>query len=167
MLPASPVLVTPVSFLSVAKGFVSYLAAFSVISSPFSSSSLAAVQGGSAQASKAQRYDSFSATYDNLNSGTVTGALGIDDMRNRAAQFVTGDVLEVAVGTGLESQYYNWLNVRTYSGVDSSEGMLVEARNRIPLLASNGGSTVPIELRKMNTNQLEFEDNKVPYDFRR
>jgi ubiquinone/menaquinone biosynthesis C-methylase UbiE len=163
MLPAPTLLTTPASFLSVGKIIVSYLAAFSVVSSSlFTSSSFDAVLQRSAQASKLQQYDSFSATYDKLNSGTLTSSLGIDDMRRQAAKFVTGDVLEVAVGTGLQSQYYDWLKVKSFAGVDSSEGMLDEARNRIPFLASKGGSAVSIELLKMNTNQLEFEDNKVP-----
>jgi ubiquinone/menaquinone biosynthesis C-methylase UbiE len=162
MLPVPPLLTTPANFLTFGKSFVSYLAAFSVVSSPLSSSSFEAVPQGSVQSSKPQQYDSFSATYDKLNSGALTSSLGIDDMRRQAAKFVTGDVLEVAVGTGLQSQYYNWLNIKSFAGVDSSEGMLVESRNRIPFLASKGGSAVPIELLKMNTNQLEFEDNKVP-----
>lgn len=162
MLPVPPLLTNPASFFSIGKTFVSCLAAFSVVGSPLSSSSFEAVLQGSVEPSKPQQYDSFSATYDKLNSGSLTSSLGIDDMRRQAAQFVTGDVLEVAVGTGLQSQYYNWLKIKSYAGVDSSVGMLVEARNRIPFLASKGGSAVPIELLEMNTNQLEFEDNKVP-----
>lgn len=111
---------------------------------------------------KSQKYDSFSSTYDTLNGGSLTNALGIDDMRKEAAHFVTGKVLEVAVGTGLQSQYYNWQALTSFTGVDSSEGMLIEAKNRIPLLASRN-SKVKVDLQQMDTKQLKYPDDQVQY----
>ena len=70
---------------------------------------------------KDQQYDAFSSTYDRLNGGSVTSALGIDEMRMLANQYVSGDVLEVAVGTGLQSQYYTWPRLTSFVGIDLSE----------------------------------------------
>ena len=110
--------------------------------------------------SKVQSYDEFSSTYDRLNGGSVTSALGIDDMRRLANQYVSGDVLEVAVGTGLQGQYYNWLRLTSFVGIDLSEGMLVEARKRI-LTAQGSSSAIPIKLQQMDAKEMKFGDNQV------
>ena len=133
----------------VAKAMISSLTVFSFLMTP------------SVELTNPLQYDSFSTTYDVLNGGSVTAALGIDSMRNLAAAFVAGDVLEVAVGTGLQSQYYKWSQIKSFSGVDMSEGMLREASERIPTLASKSSSIVPVELRRMNSNKLDYSDNKV------
>ena len=133
----------------VAKAIISSLTLFSFLMTP------------SVELTKPLQYDSFSTTYDVLNGGSVTAALGIDGMRNLAAAFVAGDVLEVAVGTGLQSQYYNWPQINSFTGVDMSEGMLREAGQRIPALVSESKSKVPVELRLMNSNKLDYNDNKV------
>jgi methyltransferase OMS1 len=109
---------------------------------------------------KSQNYDVFSSTYDTLNGGSLTTALGINDMRKEAAHFISGKVLEVNVGTGLQSQYYNWEALSSFTGVDSSEGMLIEARNRIPSLASTSNSNIKVNLQQMDTTQLQYSDNQ-------
>lgn len=133
----------------VAKALISSLTLFSFLTTP------------SVELTKPLQYDSFSTTYDVLNGGSVTAALGIDGMRDLAAAFVAGDVLEVAVGTGLQSQYYRWPQINSFSGVDMSEGMLREASERIPALVSKSNSKIPIELRRMNSNKLDYDDGKV------
>ena len=111
--------------------------------------------------SQDQPYDAFSSTYDRLNGGSVTSALGIDEMRMLANQYVSGDVLEVAVGTGLQSQYYTWPRLTSFVGIDLSEGMLVEARKRILTSAQGSNSAIPIQLQQMNAKEMSFEDNQV------
>ena len=110
---------------------------------------------------KDQPYDAFSSTYDGLNGGSVTSALGIDDMRRLANQYVSGDVLEVAVGTGLQSHYYIWPRLTSFVGIDLSEGMLVEARKRISASALGSSSAIPIKLQQMDAKEMRFADNQV------
>lgn len=90
----------------------------------------------------------------------MTSALGIDDMRRLANQYVSGDVLEVAVGTGLQSQYYTWPRLTSFVGIDVSEGMLVEARKRI-LTAQGSSSAIPIKLQQMDAKEMKFGDNQA------
>jgi len=76
-------------------------------------------------------YDTYSNYYDKLNGGQYTKFLGIDDMRYKTGTYVFGDVLEVAAGTGLQSDYYPWEQIKTYTAVDSSKGMLDELKARV------------------------------------
>lgn len=67
---------------------------------------------------KDQKYDEYSRSYDNLNGGIVTKLLGLDGMRENTASKVSGKVLKVAVGTGLQSSYYDWSKISQFSGID-------------------------------------------------
>ena len=89
-------------------------------------------------------YDAFSKSYDTLDGrNPVTQALGIETLRRHAGALIKGGaVLEVAVGTGLQAVYYPWEKITSFTGVDDSEGMLENARQRIPLLAGS----VPVVL---------------------
>lgn len=49
----------------------------------------------------ARDYDGYAATYDALDGGPLASALGLPALRAAAAGRTRGDVLEVAVGTGL------------------------------------------------------------------
>ena len=90
-------------------------------------------------------YDAFAMTYDVLDSGTLSKALGIDAMREKAGALIKGgNVLEVAVGTGLQAAYYPWEKITSFTGVDVSSSMLEQARQRIPGLAA--GNNVPVTL---------------------
>jgi methyltransferase OMS1, mitochondrial len=104
-------------------------------------------------------YDSFSSTYDIIDGGAVASVLGIDGLRAEAGRNVGGDVLEVAVGTGLQSQYYDWSKISSFTGVDASEGMLQEATRKIPSLAAPYPK-VKISLRSMDAEKLTFDDDK-------
>jgi ubiquinone/menaquinone biosynthesis C-methylase UbiE len=69
-------------------------------------------------------------------------------MREEASRDVKGDVLEVAVGTGLQLDYLrNNHNIESIIGIDKSDGMLSEARKRLALLQS---SEFPVELSMMD-----------------
>lgn len=52
-------------------------------------------------ASVAAAYDAYADTYDDLDGGPLARALGLPGLRAAAAARARGDVLEVAVGTGL------------------------------------------------------------------
>ena len=87
-------------------------------------------------------YDNFSFNYDNLNSGSVTSILKIDNMRSLASDFVNGNVLEIAVGTGIQTNYYNWNNIKSYTAFDSSEGMLKQTIERLKDLSVDKKNTL-------------------------
>lgn len=104
-------------------------------------------------------YDTYSSKYDVLDGrGSTTDVLGINDMRAKAASFVKGNVLEFAVGTGLQSEFYEWKDITSFTGVDNSEGMLSLAKQRIPALAMK--SKVDFKLADV-TKGLEFSNNEV------
>lgn len=71
------------------------------------------------------------------------------DSRNWACSRATGDVLEVAVGTGLNLAHYP--DDVTLTGIDLSEDMLAIARQRAEELGRK------VELRQGNAHQLPFE----------
>lgn len=73
-------------------------------------------------------YASFAPTYDSLNGGAPSLALGVDGLRTEAARFVQGDVIETCVGTALQSRFYDWSRIRSFAGVDLSEEMLTMVR---------------------------------------
>lgn len=72
------------------------------------------------------------------------------DSRRWACSRATGDVLEVAVGTGLNLTQYP-ANV-TLTGIDLSEQMLAIARTRAEELGRK------IDLRQGNAHELPFDD---------
>jgi len=69
-------------------------------------------------------YDVYSLNYDDINGGRLSGSLGANDLRSFASSFAVGDVLEVAIGTGLQLGYYDWSRIKSYKGIDSSQEML-------------------------------------------
>ena len=70
--------------------------------------------------------------------------------REWACAQATGDVLEVAVGTGRNLPYYRQLHSLT--GIDLSPGMLAVARQRATALG------IDVDLRVGNAEALEFGD---------
>lgn len=48
-----------------------------------------------------RQYDTYASSYDNLDGGKVSVALGIEDARRELIQKAKGDVLEIGVGTGM------------------------------------------------------------------
>jgi ubiquinone/menaquinone biosynthesis C-methylase UbiE len=117
-----------------------------------SSSSSSNIKGDSAA------YDRFSSSYDELDGGEATELLGINKMRKLASNYVRGNVLETAVGTGLQTQFYDWDKIVKYTGVDISEGMLSQARQR---LGDRNIDNTKIDLAVADvTKKLAFGDNQ-------
>lgn len=61
-------------------------------------------------------YNKYAPSYDYLNYGFASQTFGIDDLRAAAGNFVEGTVLETAVGTGIQSIYYDWTRISKYTG---------------------------------------------------
>ena len=80
---------------------------------------------------------------------------GISRWRRQLVSRAQGDVLEVAVGTGRNLEYYNASNVRSLTCVDFSRKMLEI------LLAKKEQSGTPFEvkLKVGNCSHLDFPDN--------
>jgi SAM-dependent methyltransferase len=107
-----------------------------------------------------REYNSYSSNYNDLDGGSIASTLGIDSMRTTAGLNVDGNVLEVALGTGLQSKFYDWVRIRSFTGVDLSQGMLEEAKKSIPkVAAATGNPNVKIEIRQMDAERLEFADD--------
>ena len=61
-------------------------------------------------------YDNYATSYNSLNAGIVSQSMGIDELRSIAATFVKGEVLETAVGSGIQLNYYDWKKITSYVG---------------------------------------------------
>lgn len=101
-------------------------------------------------------YDSYSAVYDSLDDSFVSDALGFAQGRQELLAGATGDVLEVAVGTGLNLPDYDWTRVQQLTAIDLSEGMLAQARERAAAVPLSGR---PIRLQRADVEALPFADN--------
>ena len=110
-----------------------------------------------------QSYDTYAATYDKLDGGSIASTLGIDEARTKLLSMAKGDVLEIGVGTGLNLASYQFGEggVTSLTLVDISEGMLSEAQARIQQM--NIDKNVPIKFVKADaTSELVtlFGENK-------
>ncbi|KAL4528160.1 hypothetical protein Ndes2526B_g07942 [Nannochloris sp. 'desiccata'] len=96
-------------------------------------------------------YNQYAKNYDDLDGGVVADALGFPDQRKALLQEATGDVLETAVGTGLNLQYYNLKNVRSFTAIDLSPGMLRQAQLKATFLQFPSSSTSSSSSRSSNS----------------
>jgi len=108
------------------------VAAFAAAAEPATSTS-PDTSGASSPQAKAieEAYDRYSASYDDLDAGSLSEALGFADLRQKLLAQATGRVLEVAVGTGLNLGFYNWSQLESLTAVDISQGMLRQAQQRV------------------------------------
>ena len=92
-----------------------------------------------------QSYDTYAATYDKLDGGSIASSLGIDEARTKLLGQAKGEVLEIGVGTGLNLASYRFGEdgVTSLTLVDISEGMISEAQARIQEM--NIDKNVPIK----------------------
>lgn len=101
-----------------------------------------------------QIYDSFASSYSSDNSGVASSLLQVDELRKEAASYVYGNVLEIAVGSGLQAKYYDPSSIKSFTGIDSSQGMLNEAKKDIYL------QNLPLlQLKVMDATNLKFDLN--------
>lgn len=77
---------------------------------------------------------------------------GIGRMRRRLVQHASGDVLELAVGTGRNFSYYNSAKVRSVTAADFSRAMLEVADSKRSEL-----SPISLRLKLVSTHKLDFE----------
>ena len=71
------------------------------------------------------------AGYDQLDTGVAAEAFGIPALRQALISAAYGNVLEVAVGTGINLPLYNRHKVQSLVGVDLSQGMLQQAASKV------------------------------------
>ena len=121
-----------------------------------------------------QSYDTYAATYDELDGGAAASALGIDAARSALLSKAKGRVLEIGVGTGLNVNKYTFSNkdaavddddegVTSLTLVDISDRMLDEARAKISAL--NLPQHIKVEFLKADaTSQLVRLFGKNSFD---
>ncbi len=76
-------------------------------------------------------YARYAPSYDELDDGSLSELAGFPQLRAELLAKASGEVLEVAVGTGLNLGLYDWSRVQQLTGVDISEGMLKQAQSRV------------------------------------
>ena len=82
----------------------------------------------------ATAYDSYAASYDELDGGKAAEILGLDQARSALFGQARGSVLEIGVGTGLNLEKYDASKLESLTLVDVSKGMLGEAKKRFQKL---------------------------------
>lgn len=97
-----------------------------------------------------RRWDKHAGSYDRQMARWERRLFG--DTRQWVCQQAGGEVLEVAIGTGLNLDHYP--SQAQITGIDLSPGMLAHARNR----AARLGRTVA--LREGDAQQLDFPDQR-------
>jgi ubiquinone/menaquinone biosynthesis C-methylase UbiE len=72
----------------------------------------------------------------------------------------SGDVLEIAAGTGINLPLHelNKSKVASLTAVDISQGMLDVARERLQTISRQPGVHIPVQLRQMDAAKLTFAD---------
>lgn len=105
-----------------------------LLSGPLSRPATAAAEGSGARRQEVERieraYDGYAATYDDLDGGGAAEQLGFPALRQQLLALAHGDVLETAVGTGLNLPFYNAPALASLTAIDLSSGMLGQARRR-------------------------------------
>ncbi|KAG2428068.1 hypothetical protein HYH02_014460 [Chlamydomonas schloesseri] len=106
-----------------------------------------AVATSSAALELQQAYDKYSASYDDLDGGAAADALGFPQLRAQLLAQAQGRTLEVAVGTGLNLQYYSWaaavaaVAAPAAGGADADDAGAASAAASAPAAAATGGVT--------------------------
>eukprot|EP00172_Hildenbrandia_rubra_P002541 Plantae.Rhodophyta-Hildenbrandia_rubra.ctg3448.p3 GENE.Plantae.Rhodophyta-Hildenbrandia_rubra.ctg3448~~Plantae.Rhodophyta-Hildenbrandia_rubra.ctg3448.p3 ORF type:complete len:294 (+),score=63.66 Plantae.Rhodophyta-Hildenbrandia_rubra.ctg3448:8564-9445(+) len=102
-------------------------------------------------------YDRFATTYDILDgpNSLLSNILGLEQARRELISRAFGIVLEVGVGTGVNLAYYDPGKVDKVIALDSSEGMMMEARRKIENEEIDIG--VHVDFVKGDVGVLEFD----------
>jgi methyltransferase OMS1 len=101
-------------------------------------------------------YDGYAASYDDLDGGAVAEALGFPDQRAALLARARGDVLECAVGTGLNLQFYDVDALRSFTAIDISPGMLAQAQRKAEAALRLGSDA--LDFRTADVAALPFPD---------
>jgi methyltransferase OMS1 len=107
-------------------------------------------------------YDKYAKTYDDLDGGSIATSLGIEESRDKLLKQARGNVLEVAVGTGLNLSKYKFASspsavedgVTSLTLLDISDGMLSEARAKLDTI--NIPSFVDVKFIKVDATSSEI-----------
>ncbi|KAF8072525.1 SPBC3B9.04 [Scenedesmus sp. PABB004] len=102
-------------------------------------------------------YDGYAATYDALDGGAASAALGFPGLRRALLAQASGDALEVAVGTGLNLPLWDWASLASLTALDLSPGMLDAAAARAAAVQPGAGG-VPVRLVQGDAAALPFDD---------
>jgi ubiquinone/menaquinone biosynthesis C-methylase UbiE len=112
-------------------------------------------------ASKA--YDTYATTYDDLDGGSASDILGINEARTALFGQARGSVLEIGCGTGLNLARYDLSKVTGLTLLDVSDGMLREAQKRAASMDTL--KSIPIRLVKADaTCELVNRFGKESFD---
>jgi len=122
---------------------------------------VSAREGGRGTTEVREAYDGYASTYDDLDGGAAAKALGLDEMRAIALRSASGDVLELAVGTGLNLPAYDLSNVETFTAIDLSPGMLAQAKSRAAELNFSENA----RFVEADATALPFEDESFDFVF--
>jgi len=104
------------------------------------------------EASKA--YDSYAASYDELDGGKAADILGLDQARSNLFGRASGAVLEIGVGTGLNLEKYDPSKLESLTLVDVSQGMLGEAKKRVQSIP--GLQQIPVKFIQADATSSEL-----------
>ncbi|KAL4447973.1 hypothetical protein ABPG75_005192 [Micractinium tetrahymenae] len=107
-------------------------------------------------------YDQYAATYDDLDGGTAAEQLGFPALRQQLLARARGDVLETAVGTGLNLPYYQPAALTSLTGIDLSSGMLAQAAARGQRLGLPG--SMGLRLVQADVERLQEAVGGQTYD---
>ena len=117
----------------------------------------------------AEDYDAYSQTYDNLDGNKiVVETLGIDQLRTKMFERVEGDVLELAVGTGLNLPYYfdkkeGRRRVKSLTAIDLSSGMLKKAEEKFREIERDSADNNNVKFELANVESLPYKDETFDY----
>lgn len=93
------------------------------------------------------------ATYDELDGGAAAEQLGFPALRQQLLRAASGDVLETAVGTGLNLPFYDSTALNSLTGIDLSSGMLAQAARRAEQLGL--ADSVALRLVQADVERLQ------------
>ncbi len=112
-------------------------------------------------------YNSAATSYDKLDAGDLAEGLGLNKLRSKVGNGVTGEVLEVGVGTGIQLPYYKWSSINKYTGVDISSGMIhlaeEKSKNIMEAIKSRDQRAPELLFQVGNAKSLPFPSNQVCY----
>jgi len=146
---------------------VAAAAAFVLLETKNNSESAFAKENDDEEKKMKENYDAYSQTYDDLDGNKiVVETLGIDQLRTKMFERVEGDVLELAVGTGLNLPYYK--RVKSLTAIDLSPGMLEKAEEKFRgldrnIIDSSDSANTNVKFEVANVESLPYEDETFDY----